>query len=78
MNTGILDTVEEARLTVAKWISHYNNERLHSAIGYVFPNDMMNGRAKDIHKIRDERFENARELRRKKYYTADSKCEVMH
>ena len=72
------DTVEEARLTVAKWISHYNNERLHSAIGYVSPNDMMNGRAKDIHKIRDELFENARELRRKKYYTADSKCEVMH
>ena len=65
-------------MTVAKWISHYNNERLHSAIGYVSPNDMMNGRAKDIHKIRDELFENARELRRKKYYTADSKCEVMH
>ena len=32
----------------------------------------------DIRKIRDERFENVRELRMKKYYTADSKCEVMH
>ena len=57
-------TVEEAKEVVAGWIAHYNNERLHSAIGYITPSDMMLGKAEEIHKLRDERLENAREQRK--------------
>ncbi len=59
-------TVQEAREIVSGWIAHYNNERLHSAIGYVTPTDMMDGRANEIQKLRDKRLEEAREDRRKK------------
>jgi transposase InsO family protein len=58
-------TVQEAREIVSGWIAHYNNERLHSAIGYVTPTDMMEGRANEIQKLRDKRLEEAREGRRK-------------
>ena len=57
-------TITEAKEIVAGWIAHYNNERLHSAIGYITPSDMMLGKADEIHKLRDERLENARAQRR--------------
>lgn len=57
---------EEACEVVAEWIEHYNNVRLHSAIGYITPSDKMAGRAAEIHSTRDERLEKARALRRQK------------
>ena len=36
-------------LTVVAWIGWYNHTRLHSAIGYVTPNDMLAGRQVEIH-----------------------------
>ena len=62
-------TIEEAREVVDKWINHYNQERLHSAIGYVTPEDMLSGRAQEVHKIRAERFEKARLERRLKKHS---------
>jgi len=59
-------TVEEATRRVSDYVSHYNEARLHSAIGYVPPADKLAGRAESIHDARDQRLEAARERRRKK------------
>jgi len=59
-------SIEEAREVVKKWITHYNQERLHSAIGYVTPEDMISGRAQEVQRLRDQRFEKARLERRLK------------
>jgi transposase InsO family protein len=56
-------TIEEARRLVGEFVEHYNNERLHSAIGYVTPADKMSGRENDIWAARDRRLEAARERR---------------
>lgn len=37
------DTLEEARAWVQRFVAWYNNEHLHSAIGYVAPADRHNG-----------------------------------
>jgi transposase InsO family protein len=55
--------VAEARRQVESFVDRYNHERLHSAIGYVTPADMLNGLAKLIHDERDRKLEEAR-LRR--------------
>ena len=54
----------EARAVVARFVEHYNGVRLHSAIGYIAPNDMLAGRAKAIWAERDRKLEAAREARR--------------
>jgi putative transposase len=57
-------TIEEARALVARFVEHYNTVRLHSAIGYVTPNDVLAGRAQQIWTERDRKLEQAREQRR--------------
>jgi len=57
-------TVEQARRWVGEYIEHYNTRRLHSAIGYVTPLDMLEGRQAGIHAARDQKLEAAREQRR--------------
>ncbi len=57
-------TKEEAEKVVAKFVLHYNEERLHSAIGYITPKDKLEGREEAIFKARDERLAEAREKRR--------------
>jgi len=57
-------TVEQARHWVGEYIERYNTQRLHSAIGYVAPVDMLEGRQARIHAARDEKLEAAREQRR--------------
>jgi len=56
----------EARVMVEKFVAHYNNVRLHSAIGYVAPADKLNGREEEIFRERDRKLEAARELRKRK------------
>jgi putative transposase len=55
---------EEARRWLGQYIQRYNTQRLHSAIGYVSPLDMLQGRHKEIHQARDRKLEAAREKRR--------------
>jgi putative transposase len=57
-------SLEEARRVVARFVDHYNSVRLHSAIGYITPNDFLAGRAKAIWAERDRKLEAARETRR--------------
>ena len=54
---------QDAERLIGKYVDHYNNERLHSAIGYVTPMDMMAGRQKEIHAARDSKLERARQFR---------------
>ena len=55
--------LEDAKQVVAKFVSHYNNHRLHSAIGYVTPRDMLEGRQAAMHAERDRKIEQARQER---------------
>ena len=58
--------LEQARQVVAQFVEHYNTVRLHSAIGYLAPQDKLEGRAEMIWKARDEKLAAARERRRQK------------
>jgi transposase InsO family protein len=60
------ETLDEAREIVARFVDHYNRVRLHSAIGYIAPLDLMAGRAPAIWAERDQKLEAARELRRQR------------
>lgn len=56
-------TPEDARRLIASYVDHYNTVRLHSAIGFVTPNDMLAGRQAEIHAARDRKLEEARRQR---------------
>ena len=58
------DSPEEARRVVENFVEHYNNVRLHSALGYVAPADKLAGREKEIFALRDQRLEAARARRK--------------
>lgn len=57
-------SLDEARSVVEGFVRHYNYERLHSAIGYITPADMLAGRAEQIWAERDRKLEEARARRR--------------
>lgn len=57
-------SLDDARQIVERFVEHYNRVRLHSAIGYVTPNDFLAGRASEILANRDTKLEAAREARR--------------
>ena len=57
--------LEDAKRGVEKYVLEYNTIRLHSAIGYVTPLAMLEGRQQAIFDERDRKLEEARELRAK-------------
>lgn len=63
-------SLEAAHTVVARYVEHYNAVRLHSAIGYIAPNDLIAGRAAAIWADRDRKLEAARALRRQRRQTA--------
>src|SRR5262249_54638952 len=63
-------SLEDARRLVARYVEHYNNVRLHSAIGYVTPIDKLEGREDLIFAERDRKLEQARERRKEKRHAA--------
>jgi transposase InsO family protein len=56
-------TLDDARRLIQAYVDRYNTVRLHSAIGYVTPQDMLLGRQTEIHAERDRKLEQARRLR---------------
>ncbi len=63
-------SLEDAREVVKGFVDHYNNERLHSAIGHIAPKDKLVSREKEIFAERDRRLEAAREERKLRRQTA--------
>jgi putative transposase len=56
-------SAEDARRLIQQYVDHYNRVRLHSAIGYVTPMDMLAGRQTEIQAARDRKLELARAQR---------------
>jgi len=56
-------SLEDAKYLIQQYVDRYNCFRLHSAIGYVTPSDMLAGRQAAIHAERDRKLEEARQQR---------------
>ena len=59
-------SLEDARRIVERYVGSYNTVRLHSALGYITPQDKLPGREKAIFAERDRKLEQARERRKAK------------
>ena len=59
-------TPEDARQLIQQYVDYYNTVRLHSAIGFVTPVDMLAGRQAEIHAARDRKLEQARQERQRR------------
>ena len=57
-------SLEDALRIVARYVEHYNQVRLHSAIGYLAPADKLAGREAEIFAARDRKLAEARERRK--------------
>jgi len=57
-------SLEDALRIVGRYVDHYNQVRLHSAIGYVAPADKLAGREAEIFAARDRKLAEARERRK--------------
>lgn len=58
-----LTSKEQAQKVIAEYVKYYNEERLHSALGYVTPRDYLDGKKSEIHENRDRKMKEAREAR---------------
>ncbi len=59
-------SLSDAQRLITDFVDHYNNRRLHSAIGYITPIDKLEGRAGIILAQRDAKLAAAREARKAK------------
>ena len=59
-------SLEQARQVVAIFVEHYNQVRLHSALGFVTPKDRLENRHLQIYAARDQKLAAAREKRKMK------------
>jgi putative transposase len=64
-------SLEDARRVVDQFVGCYNTERLHSAIGYVTPEDKLNGREVAIFADRRRKLAQARQRRARRRQQAD-------
>jgi transposase InsO family protein len=67
-------TREDAVRLIQTYVDHYNTVRLHSAIGYVTPHDMLAGRQAEIHATRDRKLEEARHQRQLRRAATTPSC----
>jgi transposase InsO family protein len=84
---GVPLSLEDANRLVGQYVIHYNERRLHSAIGYVTPKDWLEGRRDAIHAERDRKLELARKQRerdqcearriKKKLHDSDSHSSII-
>ena len=57
-------TLNDAQRLVTDFVEHYNNKRLHSALGYIAPIDKLEGRAESIFAEREAKLAAARQTRK--------------
>jgi len=57
-------SLEDALRIVGRYVEHYNQVRLHSAIGYIPPADKLAGREAEIFTARDRKLAEARQQRK--------------
>jgi transposase InsO family protein len=57
-------TLDDAYRLVADFVEHYNDKRLHSAIGYITPKDKLAGQAELILAAREAKLNAARDARK--------------
>ena len=69
-------SLEDAKRLIQQYVDRYNNVRLHSAIGYVTPKDMLAGRQVEIHTERDRKLEAARQQRQSRRQQSAWKSEA--
>ena len=58
---------EDARRITAGFVDHYNNVRLHGAIGYIAPRDQLEGRGETIQAERRCKLHQAHERRKARF-----------
>jgi transposase InsO family protein len=58
--------LQQAKDIIEAYVRHYNTVRLHSATGYVTPEDKLAGRETQIFAARDEKLHQARPMRRRR------------
>ena len=73
---GWLKEFDDARNIVADFVTHYNEVRLHSAVGYVTPKDKLLGKDEAIHAERDRKLAEARERRQQMRQTRHEQTET--
>lgn len=54
---------DDAQRIVGDFVTHYNEVRLHSALGYITPNDRLQGKHTEIFEARDRKLVEARQRR---------------
>ena len=64
IRTQVPLSLEDARRLVTGYVAHYNEARLHSAIGYLTPKDKLEGRGPQIFAARDHKLAEARQRRK--------------
>jgi len=60
-------SLDDAKRLVAQFVEYYNHVRLHSAIGFIAPDDKLNGREAVISAERDRKLAEAREQKRMRH-----------
>ena len=55
---------------MTRYVEHYNEVRLHSAIGYIAPADKLAGRELEIFAVRDRKLAEARGRRKEQRESA--------
>ena len=63
IRSGTPLSLDDAWRLVERYVEHYNNVRLNSAVGYITPKDILAGRQREIHADRDRKLEVARKPR---------------
>jgi len=74
LRPGTPISLEDALRIVGRYVEHYNQVRLHSAIGYVAPADKLAGRETEIFAARDRKLAEARQRRKEQREAARSRA----
>ena len=56
---GVPLCLDDAERLIAQYVGVYNEQRLHSSLGYVTPKDMLEGRQAEVHAERDRKLDEA-------------------